>query len=87
MKLWKRWKNWKRSGRRVTVTEKEIRQVHRLSYAVVRIILADVGESVLRTTLEGMKKNREEKGESDYTSLAEIWLTAQERWRKLEERQ
>lgn len=79
MKLWKRWKRWRRRSRKLTVTEKEIRQVHRLKTEVAHTILAEVGEPILTAVLDELRKNRKEKGESDYTSLAEIWLLARER--------
>lgn len=76
MKLFKSlWWKW---SRRRTPEERDLMQVHRLSQEVVRVILARVGEPVLRETLRVLEENRTKKGESDYTSLAEIWLKADE---------
>lgn len=81
MKLLKRlWRNW---TYRRTQEEKDLLQVHQISQEVVRVILSTVGEPVLRETLMKLEKNWEKKGESDYTSLAEIWLDAQARVKKL----
>jgi len=72
--------------RRLRKSEKEIRQVHSLSHAVVREILAEVGKPVLCETLEKLEKNRKEKGHADYTSLAEIWLSARKRCEELKKK-
>lgn len=80
------WSKWWRRGR-LTKSETEIRQIHRISSEVVRIILSEVGEPVLLETLAKLKKNREEKGESDYTSLGDIWMAARERTEELMKKQ
>lgn len=40
------------------------------------MILAEVGEPVLRRTLAVMRRNQEMRGTTDYASLADIWIAA-----------
>lgn len=79
------WKFWRRRNR-LTHEQMDLRQVHRLNREVVSTILAEVGEPILLAVLAKMKENREEKGESDYTSLGEIWLEAKKKYRSLSRR-
>ncbi len=80
MKWLKRlWRNW---THRRTPEERDLLQVHRLAQEVVRVILSTMGEPILWDTLENLEKNRKEKGGVDYTSLAEMWLKAQDKFRK-----
>ncbi len=81
MNLWQRWR--RRPRAKLTTSEKEIRQVHRITREVVHTMLAEVGEDVLRETIAELEKNRKETGESNYTSLAEIWLGAKARAKAL----
>ena len=62
-------------GRRKRLRElNDQQQVYRLQRAVVHTVLSAVGEEVLWDVLEDMDKNRREKGHSDYTSLADVWI-------------
>lgn len=79
MKLW----GWWRSKSHLTREQRDMRQVHLISRAVVSSLLADVGEPVLHNTLRKLSENKERKGEADYTSLAEIWITAKKRCEEL----
>lgn len=77
--LLEKWRRWQRSRKGVTATERELRQVHRIRKEVVWMILSEVGEDVLRCTLKTMERNRKERGEADYTSLAEVWIASKKK--------
>ncbi len=71
MKFWERWKQRKH--------EAELRQVHRLKREVVGAMLAEVGSYTIEAVLTEMTENKKRFGHAGYTSLANIWVEAQNR--------
>ncbi len=76
-----RWWSW-RKRRQARLELQEARLCNRITQEVVSTILAEVGEPVLRRTLETLKRNRRRRAHSDYTSLGRVWIAAKRRFDK-----